>query len=930
MPAPTYSDPNFPSFRLWTAGLSDANSAALYVFYEGWNSYLQTALRRTVLSASNSDLAELDGSSGNALDGFYSTTPTVPVLPGGGAAPSENPYPQYVSDAELVAALAGRPTAADLTAVTAGLAGKLDAAKMPVLVKGFATGDGTTDDRAQILAAEAFAVLTGRPLDFGGPENVYAISDKLTLTTGRRWFGRGATVKPLASFPASSVVEITGTGGSSLTGIRIDGNKAVATSANALIASASNGDGFTIDVTLVNGRTYGMQIGGASSKNWDIKVKGSGCNSGVISFQGTGASDILIHDCQIKDTGAHGIQFAGTTPGQYQDVVITGCRIAIGGTAVGQIPVELNYIQGLVLSDNVVSGAGLRGFSLGGLTDAAVTGNTIRGQSTYGIELNKLTRTVVSGNTIYDCDSGMVGESCVDLLVEDNLIHTTHAAAVNAYGVFIQPTTATIQRVTVRGNRFVDVALHGVRITGAAEDVVVEDNQFDTTAGATLVSGNDPIAVSIGAWVRGTVQGNVITTALAGSGGGTVGMIYVIAACVDVQIKRNTVRGVGGSPLAKAGIAIAAVAAAGVRITNNDISNLTDGIRTTLNTADDTVIEANRPIGVTTPYTLKPAHQRSTVGWYEGTGSPEAAVTAPAPSVYVQKDGAAGAVVWVKTSGTGNTGWTPAGSSASVQTFTASGTWTKPSGYSTAVAVVVGGGGAGGGGREGAAGSVRSGGAGGGGASRAVRTMPISALGATVAVTVGAAGAAGAAAAANDTNGGAGGAGGTSAFGTHLQAAGGGGGGGGNTGAAAAGAAGSGQLAGGAGAASSATGAAGTSGASSFDGGSGGGAGGGITTADAASAGGAGAVPLASGFAVAAAGASGGGAGNAGAATPIGEGLGGPSGSGGGSSTTGAGGAGGAGAIYGGGGGGGGASVNGSNSGAGGAGGAALVIVIAQ
>ena len=40
-----------------------------------------------------------------------------------------------------------------------------------------------------------------------------------------------------------------------------------------------------------------------------------------------------------------------------------------------------------------------------------------------------------------------------------------------------------------------------------------------------------------------------------------------------------------------------------------------------------------------------------------GTGSPETVVTAPIGSLYLRTDGGAGTTLYVKESGTGNTGW---------------------------------------------------------------------------------------------------------------------------------------------------------------------------------------------------------------------------------------------------------------------------------
>lgn len=49
-----------------------------------------------------------------------------------------------------------------------------------------------------------------------------------------------------------------------------------------------------------------------------------------------------------------------------------------------------------------------------------------------------------------------------------------------------------------------------------------------------------------------------------------------------------------------------------------------------------------------------------------GTGSPESAVTAPVASLFLRYDGGAGTALYVKESGTGNTGWVPVGKPAPV------------------------------------------------------------------------------------------------------------------------------------------------------------------------------------------------------------------------------------------------------------------------
>jgi hypothetical protein len=60
----------------------------------------------------------------------------------------------------------------------------------------------------------------------------------------------------------------------------------------------------------------------------------------------------------------------------------------------------------------------------------------------------------------------------------------------------------------------------------------------------------------------------------------------------------------------------------------------------------------------------------ATNGLYSGTGTPEGAVTAGIGSLYLRRDGSTGTVLYVKSSGTGNTGWV---ASSVMTTLTASG-----------------------------------------------------------------------------------------------------------------------------------------------------------------------------------------------------------------------------------------------------------------
>lgn len=303
-------------------------------------------------------------------------------------------------------------------------------------------------------------------------------------------------------------------------------------------------------------------------------------------------------------------------------------------------------------------------------------------------------------------------------------------------------------------------------------------------------------------------------------------------------------------------------------------------------------------------------------------------------------------------------------SGVQINTYTASDTWTKPTGASWVEVICIGAGGGGGGGEGQAAGQDRQGGTAGGGGVLVHKWVKASDLASTVAVTV----AAQTTAAATDTDGASGG---NSSFGAHVVGYGGGGGAGGNSSLALAGGSGAGtgsvglvgsassqvgggpsitaavsgmggggggstaggigksaEYGGGGGGGCAANGGAAFKGGTSIFGGGGGGSGGGVSAANAASAG-------ESGGAVNVWTAVGGGGGAGGAATGAAGTAGttgdstkcGTGGGGGGGNTASTGGAGGDGGAIGGGGGGGGAGT--STGGAGGRGGRGGVTVIA-
>lgn len=63
-------------------------------------------------------------------------------------------------------------------------------------------------------------------------------------------------------------------------------------------------------------------------------------------------------------------------------------------------------------------------------------------------------------------------------------------------------------------------------------------------------------------------------------------------------------------------------------------------------------------LGFTIPTTIPAGVTALNGPIYRGAGTPEGAVTAPIGSLYINATGGAATTLYVKTSGTGNTGWT--------------------------------------------------------------------------------------------------------------------------------------------------------------------------------------------------------------------------------------------------------------------------------
>jgi hypothetical protein len=507
-----------------------------------------------------------------------------------------------------------------------------------ISVKDFgAVGDGVTDDTAAIQAA----------LDSGVGEVIfpaggtYLVDGGLLVTTvGQRVSANGATIKLKANAGTKFIIRsnaayVVFDGGT------YDGNKANGNS------SGSTFDSWSIAMYADNCTTQNVR----SINQYGIGIKGFGNYLSVLYSR-------------ISNTENYGIFFDGSA-----SVSHTGNR-AIGNTidmSEGQVSGGQNQGQGILftagsgqaqtaweLADNNIIGPqtsvvdqainlgvrgnsgivsnnttryGAMGFSEGG-ANTVISGNrflNLVGSTRYGVEPSG-GNTVITGNVITDAIRGVSASGTITF---DGLVITGNKIQSSNFGVILQIDPAyTGHNCVISGNN-ITFGGYGVYTTRDVRNLQVSSN--------VLVGPSNTFASGRGVYIDTPP---------------TDAYVYVTANTItDVQ-RPYAVYSAG------------ALTVNYLFATNNNLSlaglNTNSSIWTVegLAALGATVISANNinPAAIGLEYSA--VNQGSNIVVRYGIGTPEGAITAGVGSIYVNKSGGVATTLYVKATGTGNTGWT--------------------------------------------------------------------------------------------------------------------------------------------------------------------------------------------------------------------------------------------------------------------------------
>ncbi len=504
-----------------------------------------------------------------------------------------------------------------------------------VSVKDFgAVGDGVADDTAAIQLA-----LNSGASVINFPQGTYIIDGGLTLTTAdTNLICTGATIKLKNSASSKAMLNITGAN-CTVDGGTWDGNKA---------NGNNTGSGFdSYNVFLFADRCTVKNIN--SINTFGIGIKGF-------------ANYLSVLNNRIRNTESYGIFFDGSA-----SVSHTGNR-AIGNT--------IDMSEGFITTQNVGQGILFTAGSGQAQIDWELSNNNIIGPQTSvqdqainlavrgrnGIVSNNTTRFGAMGfseggtNTVIDGNKFLELVGTVRYGIEitgGNNIISNNMVTGAITGIIASSSTVNISNLTITGNNVTatDNALFlqvGVGLQG--HNIVVSGNYFNSSIPIQTTRDVKNLIVSSNVLV------GLSPTFAAGRGVA----LDTPASDAYVFITGNTIVDVQ-RPYAI--YSLASTTFNYLFATNNNLSLSGTNLNSSTWNAEGAavvgtpVVSANNINPATIGLEFSSVNQGSNIKIQYGTATPEGSITAGIGSLFINKSGGAGTTLYVKQTGTGNTGW---------------------------------------------------------------------------------------------------------------------------------------------------------------------------------------------------------------------------------------------------------------------------------
>jgi parallel beta-helix repeat protein len=332
------------------------------------------------------------------------------------------------------------------------------------------------------------------------------------------------------------------------------------------------------------------------------------------------SNNVVITNCHIYDNGREGVSFPAPAPTPLiETAIVSNCHIYNNGTQ----GIRASYVKNLEVSGCVIYGNGA-----GGIYDTAALatsltfdGNLIFGNTGSGIE-GFASGTIISNNVIRNNTAwGVKWQFGQHVTISGNTI-SDHGED----GIFYE----RAYNSSIIGNTVKNSQKHGIFITGTSVSSV-------TRSRASVISANTVFASSL--LTDNTYSG-----------------IYLDANANTCTVNGNSIERAasGNQPLHAIYAEDASVIIVG-NMTNNGAKSGNSQVR---RAAVQPASFFNSPdfLANVTAEKFFPGLQFSAF-ITAGAGSPEGVQSAAVGSIWMRTDGGAGTTLYVKESGTSNTGW---------------------------------------------------------------------------------------------------------------------------------------------------------------------------------------------------------------------------------------------------------------------------------